>query len=317
MALTADLLKANQELAGLTEAQLAAISTLSTNDEANVLNTKIGQMHGQYEADVLSITGLNKNGDEKSFDYMKRALTEFKTKADGAGTLQSKITAYETEITDLKKQISEGKGDEVIRQQLKDAQTQLNALNTQAQTEKQNWEKEKETLTAQFAQSQIAIHADKASAGLKFKPNLTANITGTLVEAAKSQILSTYKSEIVKTSEGKQVLQFRNEAGEILLNPSNLQKPYTFEELLKESPILKDVLETDRKQPGTGTEQPGKGNVELVDLVDISSAKTQVIADELIEKHLMQNGMLRGTVAFKDAAMKIRNEQGVDKLPIR
>ena len=52
MALTAEVIKANADLANLTDAQLAAITTLSANEEKQVINTKIGELHGRYDEDV-------------------------------------------------------------------------------------------------------------------------------------------------------------------------------------------------------------------------------------------------------------------------
>jgi hypothetical protein len=57
MALTPEVIKANAELATLSDAQLTAIATLSVNDENQVINNKIGELHGRYDQDVKEVSG--------------------------------------------------------------------------------------------------------------------------------------------------------------------------------------------------------------------------------------------------------------------
>ena len=53
--ITIDMLNQNAALSALTDAQKAAIAELSKNDEATAIGTKIGALHGQYDADILSL----------------------------------------------------------------------------------------------------------------------------------------------------------------------------------------------------------------------------------------------------------------------
>lgn len=90
-------------------------------------------------------------------------------------------------------------------------------------------------------------------------------------------------------------------------------EPYTAQELIAEQ--LADTLDQGKKQNGAGTGgESGGGGVESA---DISAAKTQVEADTLISKHLMQKGLVRGTKSFADEQKKIRDENNVSKLPIK
>ena len=52
MALTIDVLRANAALAGLTDEQLTAITTLSVNDENSVIAKKTGEIYGGLDADI-------------------------------------------------------------------------------------------------------------------------------------------------------------------------------------------------------------------------------------------------------------------------
>ena len=314
MALTPEVIKANADLATLSDAQIAAISTLSVNDENHVINTKIGELHGMYDKDVKEVSGIEKDQGEKSYDYVKRVLGDFKSKIGGATELQTKITGYETEIANLKKQISEGKGDEVIRQQLKDAQTELATLKTQYETDKQTWGTKEKEFSQQISGIQVDTQFEKATAGLKFKAGYPESVQKTLISSAKSAILGTYKPDWVE-ADGQKIMVFRDAKGEIARNKANSLNPYTAQELISEQ--LKEVLDLGKKTTGAGTEEPGKNPQETVEIVDIAGAKTQVQADEIIVKYLMQNGETRGSASFAEKQRKLREDNGVDKLPLR
>lgn len=65
MALTRDILVANAALSGLTDEQISAITTLSQNDENSVIAKKTGEIYGNLDADILTASGVEKNGTEK------------------------------------------------------------------------------------------------------------------------------------------------------------------------------------------------------------------------------------------------------------
>ena len=119
MALTVEVLKANSVLAGLSDEQLAAITTLSANDENSVIAQKTGKIYGDLDADILSVTGIAKNGTEKTYDYAKRGLGEFKTKAESAVQLQSTIDTLTKEKSRLEKAIQDGASDAETAKALK------------------------------------------------------------------------------------------------------------------------------------------------------------------------------------------------------
>ncbi len=314
MALTPEVIQANADLATLSDAQIAAISTLSVNDENHVINTKIGELHGMYDKDVKEVSGIEKDQGEKSYDYVKRVLGDFKSKIGGVTELQTKITGYETEIATLKQQISDGKGDEVIRQQLKDAQTELDTLKTQYDTDKQSWGNKEKEFSQQISGIQVDTQFEKATAGLKFKAGYPESVQKTLLSSAKSAILGTYKPDWVEAN-GQKIMVFRDAKEEIARNKANSLNPYTAQELIEEQ--LKEVLDAGQKKAGAGTEEPGKNPQGVIEVVDIAGAKTQVQADEIIVKYLMQQGETRGSASFAEKQKKLREDNGVDKLPLR
>lgn len=313
MALTAEVLRANAGLAALSDEQLSIIAEMSRNDENTVIGTRIGELHGQYDNDVLSVTGIAKNQGEKSYDYVKRVLGEYKQKAAGTEALNTQITELKTQIEGYKKTIEAGKGNEAIAQQLRDAQKQL--ADTQALFEAKNkeWQGKYDTLNAQYQQSLIDAEFGKALQGMKFKSIYPESVQKTLIESAKRTVLASAKPDWVEEN-GERKLVFRDAAGNIMTNQENRLNPFTPGELLQRE--LKDVLDTGRRQTGTGTQgqQGGQGGNTSVDLTGVTN---QVDADNAINKHLMALGYTRGSKEFSDEALKIRKENGVDKLPIQ
>ena len=313
MALTAELLRANAGLTGLTDEQVNAIVELSRNDENTVIGNRIGELHGQYDKDVLSVTGIAKRQDEKSYDYVKRVLGDYKAKAAGADELNAQITTLQTEIEGYKKTIAEGKGNEAVAQQLKDAQKQLKDTQDLFESKQKEWQDKYDTLNTQYQQSQINAEFDKALQGIKFKSIYPESVQRTLIDSAKRTVLSTAKADWVEEN-GARKLVFRDASGNIMTNPENKLNPFTPAELLTRE--LKDVIDTGRQQRGAGTKggQGGQGGSAYLDMTGITN---QVDADDAINKHLMSLGFTRGSKEFADEALKLRQENGVDKLPLQ
>ena len=313
MALTAELLRANAGLTGLTDEQVNAIVELSRNDENTVIGNRIGELHGQYDQDVLSVTGIAKRQDEKSYDYVKRVLGDYKAKAAGADELNAKITTLQTEIEGYKKTIAEGKGNEAVAQQLKDAQKQLKDTQDLFESKQKEWQDKYDTLNTQYQQSQINAEFDKALQGIKFKSIYPETVQRTLIDSAKRTVLSTAKADWVEEN-GARKLVFRDASGNIMTNPENKLNPFTPAELLTRE--LKDVIDTGRQQRGAGTKggQGGQGGSTYLDMTGVTN---QVDADDAINKHLMALGFTRGSKEFADEALKLRQENGVDKLPLQ
>lgn len=314
MALTAAILRANAGLAALNDEQLGIIEELSRNDENTVIGARIGELHGQYDADVLSVTGIAKNQGEKSYDYVKRILGDYKQKAAGTEALNTQITDLKNQIEGYKKTIEEGKGSEAVAQQLRDAQKQLADTQTLFESKNKEWEDKYNDLNSQYQNSLIDAEFGKALQGMKFKSIYPESVQRTLIESAKRTVLSTAKPDWVEDN-GVRKLVFRDAAGNIMTNQENRLNPFTPGELLQRE--LKDVLDTGRQQRGAGTQGNQGGSGGAGGSLDLTGVTNQVDADNAISKHLMGLGYTRGSKEFSDQSLKIRQENGVDKLPIQ
>lgn len=314
--LTIEMLRQSSALTGLTDDQLNAIAEMSRNDENTVIGTKIGALHGQYDADVLGITGIKKKDGEKSYDYAKRVLGEYKTKAESTKTIQTQLTAAQAQVAELQSKLEKGAGDETLKQQLKDAKAQVTQLQTQLQTK----ETEFNTKKAEFDKTIKDTHVDyafqAAIAGLKFKSDITEPIQKTLLNAAKAEVLAKGTPDFIEDGQGGKKLVIRGADGNILNNPKNNLNPYTMQELVMET-SLKDVIDKGRQQTGGGTGGFGSGSGGTGGTLDLSGIKSQVEADKAIEAHLLANGLTRDSQEFADQSMQLRTENNVASLPIR
>lgn len=308
--LTIDMLKQNQSLSGLTDVQLSAIAEMSKNDENAVIGTKIGSLHGQYDADIFGITGIQKNSGEKSYDYAKRVLNEYKTQLTNTATVQAQLAKAKQEVDTLKQKLADGSGDDAVKQQLKDAKAQVNQLQMSLTEKDAAIAKAKQEYEAAIKNVHVDYAFNSAVSGMKFKAGISEGIQKILLESAKAEVLKKGTPDII---DGKVV--FRGSDGNILNNPNNNLNPYTVEELVMQTSI-KDAVDSGKKQTGggTGPNKPDKTNITTVDL---SGVKSQIEADKVIESYLLSNGYTRDSQDFYTKLLEIRNENEVSKLPIR
>lgn len=314
--ITIEMLNQSESLSGLTDAQKLAITVLSKNDEASVIGTKIGALHGQYDSDILSISGISKIDGEKTYDYLKRVLNDYKTKLDGSKTLSAQLEASKKKVTELETKLANGGSDESIKQQLKDARHQVTQLQTQLTAKTGELDKAKKDYEQKEKDLQVGFAFTNATAGIKFKADVSEPVKKILLAAAKDEILAKGTPDFIDDGNGGKKLVLRDAAGNTLNNPKNNLNPYTIEELVMET-SLKDVIDTGKQQPGGGT-KPGTstgGGHSLT--LDLSGAKTQREADIQIETYLLSTGLTRDNVEFGDKALEIRNENNVSNLPIR
>lgn len=313
--LTVDMLRQSSALASLTDEQFNAIAEMSRNDENTVIGTKIGALHGQYDTDIFNITGIKKKESEKSYEYAKRVLSEYKTKVESVKTIQAALDAANNTVAELQAKIEKGAGDDTLGQQLKDAKAQVTQLQAQLKA------KDNELTSKQAEYDTVIknVHVDyafqAATTGLKFKAGITEPIQKTLLNAAKAEVLSKGTPDFVEDEQGVKKLVLRGADGNILNNPKNNLNPYTIHELVMET-SLKDVIDNGRVQTGGGTGGFGGGGCGGA-TVDLSSVKTQVEADKVIEAHLLANGLTRDSSEFAEQLTQLRTENNVNELPIK
>lgn len=316
--LTIEMLRQNASLTGLTDTQLTAIAEMSKNDENTVIGTKIGALHGQYDSDILSITGIAKNNGEKSYDYAKRVLNDYKSQIGSTATIQAQLANAQKEVQTLKDKLAAGAGDETLKQQLKDAKAQVTQLQTQLTTKETEFNDAKAKLEGQIKDVHVDYAFQAATNALKFKAGITEGVQKILLASAKAEVLAKGTPDFVDDGKGGKTLVFRGADGNVLNNPANNLNPFTVQELVMQTSI-KDVVDTGKQQPGGGTKPivtttGGGGGATLLDL---SNVKNQLDADKAIESYLLSNGLTRDSAEFAEQSLQLRTENKVNELPIR
>ena len=316
MALTTELLKGNATTAGLSDEQINAVVEMSKNDETAVIGQKTGEIYGGLDADILAASGIAKNGTEKTYDYAKRVIGEIKAQAGNVAELQTQISELNKEKTRLEGVIAKGGADAETKRALEQAKADLanvtrDYAELQTKYDKANSEHEK-ALFGMKIDGEFA----KATAGLKFKADLPATVVSVLTEQAVAKVKG-MNPEYIDDGNGGKVLAFMDN-GAPRRNPKNNLRPYTAAELVAEELSTMGVLDTGRKQTGAGTDPNGSGRGSG-GTVDLSGARTQDEAHEIIAKQLMAQGMVNGTKQFDDAMSKAwkDNHDTIKALPIR
>lgn len=312
--LTIEMLSQSPALAGLNDAQKQAIAEMSRNDEATVIGTRIGELHGQYDQDVLGVTGITKNSGEKSYDYVKRVLNSYKTKIESHKAVKAELEAAKAQVTQLQEKLEKNATDPTLAQQLKDAKAQVTQLQTQLQTKEAEYTTKVKDLEADKKSIHVDYAFQAATAGLKFKDGITPGVQSVLIASARAEVLAKGTPDFIDDGAGNKKIVLRDATGNILNNPKNNLNPYTLKELILETSI-KDVLAEERQQTGGGTHSTGAEHTGTT--LDMSGVKTQLEADKVITAHLLANGLTRDSKEFADQSMQLRTENNVANLPIR
>lgn len=316
MALTSELLKANAATSGLSDEQVNAIVEMSQNDENSVIGQKTGEIYGGLDADILAASGVPKEGAERTYDYAKRVIGQFRQQAGDAAGLNKQISDLTKEKARLEKVIAEGGADAETKSALTKAKADL-ANVTKEYTELKT---KYDSAESDHAKALLDVKMDgefaKASAGIKFKADLPESIKPVLMEQAIAKVKG-MSPEYIDDGQGGKVLAFM-ENGAVRRNPENNLRPFTAGELLAKELSTMGVLETGRKQTGAGTHE-GEGGGGQVTLADLSGARTQSEAQEIIAKQLMSQGKVNGSKEFETDMAKIwkDNIETIKRLPLR
>lgn len=316
MALTNELLKGNTATAGLSDEQIAAVVEMSKNDETAVIGQKTGEIYGGLDADILAASGIAKNGAEKTYDYAKRVIGEIKGQAGNAAQLQSQVADLTKEKARLEKVIADGGADAETKKALAQAKADLANVTKEFTDLKTKYDNSE----AEHAKALFGMKIDgefaKATAGLKFKADLPASVVSVLTEQAVAKVKA-MNPDYIDDGNGGKVLAFL-ENGTPMRNPENNLRPFTAAELVARELKTMGVLDAGRQQTGAGTKE-GQGQQTGGATIDLSGARTQDEAHEIITKQLMAQGKINGSKEFADAMAQAwkDNKDVLKGLPIR
>lgn len=312
--ITVEMLAADAALAGLTDEQKNAIALMSKNDEEVVIGNRFREVYNKLDETIARETGIARNGDEKTYLYLERAAKELATKANSVEGLNTKIADLSKERDRLKEQIAKG-GDEALRKQLEQATKDLDGVRKQYDTLKADFDKAKTDHAAELFGIQIDNVLAGAQAGLKFKPEFPQAATDTLLAQALAKVKG-MNPDFIDDGKGGKRLVFKGENGEIARDPENHLEPYTAEALLKKELRAMGILDEGRQAAGAGTHKPNQQQQQGA-VVDLSLARNQQEADDILRKQLGAQGLIRGSKAYQDAYDAAWKEHNIIALPIQ
>ena len=308
--ITADILKANEHLAKLTDEQISSIVTLSTNDVNAEIGKKIGELYRQLDTTIDTSTGIARNGDEKTYNYLERAIKELKGGMPNADEMKGKIKTLTEEKTRLEALISEGSKDTETAKLLNQAKAELKSTKDLYIGLQTKFEEQAKTHKTELFGLRVENELTNVLNGLKFKAEIPANVTKTFVNAAISKVKGLNPDYVDDVNGGKRLV-FRDSNGVAISNPTNLA-PYTAAELLGNE--LKDIIAI-KGAKGTGTQDDGGGGNN--DTVTIGNARTQQEAMTIISKSLCAQGLTAGSKEYQTKLDAAWAENKVKSLPVK
>lgn len=316
MALTRDVITANAVLSGLSDEQINALVTLSQNDENTVIGQRIGEIYRTMDNTIATATGVQRNGDEKTYNYLERAAKTLNEKAQAVDGLNKQIADLIKEKGRLEKTIADGSADAETKKQLEQARKDLTAITKQYNDLKTDYDNTKSNHEKELFGIRIDNELSVATSGIKLKSDLPQSVTDVLMQQTFAKIKAMNPEYIDNGNGGKQLV-FKDAEGAIMRNPENQLNPYTTADLVAKELKALGIVEEVRKQTGGGTSGNGGNGGNGGYAADISGAKTRVEAHEIATQQLLAQGLTVGSDKF-DAAMKqIWQDNNIAALPER
>lgn len=304
MALTKEIIE--RAVPGLTPEQYSTLADMSARDESNTIGTRIGEVYGQLDKDILDATGSGKAQGEKTYDYMKRVIGALKASADESGKKASK---FEKELKDAIER--SGSMDELAKREAEKTRTLYEASLRRSEALEKQLEETKAAHEKEIAGIRVDGALERELGSVKFKDGVDAKAASALMAVAKSELSAMGTPTVVKSDNGLETLVFISQAGTMLLNEANSLKPYTARELLAKTSVG-GLIDFSGQSAGAGT-----GPVPPAPQPGALGARTQVDADEAIADMLSKRGLERGTEEYQDAYDDLWRRNNVSALPFK
>lgn len=245
MALTAELLKGQEALSGLTEEQVNAVVALSANDEKAVIGKTFGQIHSELDESIKSITGIGKENNEKTSDYMRRMLSSQKENID----------TLSTKVGELEQKVKDGIGSEELKTQLASKDATIADLQKKYQSKSDEIKSLKEENEKTLFGYRVGSELSAAMSGIEFADGTNDAMKAFAIEKAMG-IVKGMNPTFVKSADGKDVLIFKDADGVEMRDPENAMNLFTAHGLLKSELAKLGVLSTEEKGGGAGGGAP-------------------------------------------------------------
>jgi hypothetical protein len=264
-------------------------TTFRTNFEKDVeekaIGPKLKAVHDQYDKDVEEASGLKRETNEKSYDFVKRAI-----KHVGSDSVNLK-----SEIDTLKKQIADGDKTGATKKALDDAEAKYKT----ALQEKDDLISKLQNETSS-TKKQALLTSAYAGVRATFKKDLPP-----MFDKTERAILNEVMSSSVVADDGK--LYVADEKGQILKDKSF--NPVTVEQRLKEE--FAAVISVQQQKGGTGSHNAASKDPNAESSKDSITAENFVMPEEIkngpqLTDYMQSLGLKRGTPQYTEIWNKFR-----------
>ena len=309
--LTIEKLKVSEALKSLAPEVLQQIATLSQADEIATFETKIGveigKLHGQYDQDVLSTSGVERNQNEKSYDYVKRVITQFKGN-QVSEEITSQLESLKAEKVNLEKQIKEGNTSEAVKLQLETLEAEKLTLTNTLLQEKNKHAEALVNKGLEFTKQRVSFEIDKSLKGITLNENVPESARKIIIDNAKAQIFDKLTPEF-REIDSKQVLTFKDkESNQLVMGAEGFK---SVSQILTDN--LGDIVSKDAKANGSKAPDYKQNKT----LLNLTSATTKVQADDIIRAQILESGVKYGTPEYskKEDQLYSENKEHLSSLP--
>jgi len=253
------------------------ITPYTQQEYDTALNTKIGEktkeIHSAYEKDALELTGVAKQGNEKAYVYLKRAV----------GSL---LTERQQKISDLEKAIADGGGDATLKAQLQ-----------QLQEKEKTYQADLKDRDEKLFGKDVDLDIRDGLRSLKFDGSVKESLRKLAINNASANVRKLATLE--KDAAGNENIRYVRD-GKVVLDKEG--KPATAEFLLLEE--LADVLDAGQPGAGGGAGAGGAGGGKGKITVPETRPATVKNQGQLID-YLLQLGLAQDTEEFDTAFGKL------------
>lgn len=313
--LNKEVLQQNEALKGLSDEQITAIEKLSDNVFGKAIGEKMKAYFDGVDSTILEITGVAKTANAKTTEYAKTAFEGIKAKSEQADELNDQLIKSKTKLEAFEKQIKAGVNDPAIKAQLEkleQAATEKDGIIEKLRTDYTTIETDSlaKIKAAEDKNFDLRFNAalSEATKDVKFK-----ELPAVALEAALSKFKTEIKGKgtpVFQEVDGKEVILFKDENGQTITNPNNLQNPYSAGEMYLDA--IKDLIDGGVQGQGGGTKPSGGTS-----LPNIAGAKSQTEAMAAIAAQLKAEGIPSGTPKYTERQSEIWKESNLDALPMK
>ena len=289
-------LQSNETLKGLTEEQHNAILTLSNASEKDAIDRTYAEARSSIDNIVRETTGITKESNEKTSDYVSRVTKSLKSGNDESVR----------KIAELNRKIAEGSADAELKKQLEVVTAERDSARSEYGKLKTESEKTAAAHAAEIGNMKLEFAIGAAMGGINFDVNANETVKTAAKDAAVKALMG------MNPAFAGDVLMFHDANGAPLSNKDNGFAPFTAKELLTAELTKWGVLAKTPGGAGGGQPKPGATTGAF------AGCTTKMEARAMAGQKAVESGLRVNSQQYFDYINKMvaDNRADYDKLPM-